>query len=252
MAKGSGTTRPNREGGLKVGDDNFKGKTGMPQSLKTIENKAVYDAVMDAISRYHRVLGVRQKIVKLADLPDGYGGVHVTRNGESEGIYLNKDIFQPKEATTQSVSAWAKAGYDSGHLTKTNRPVGGIILHELGHATWNEHMTGQKYVDNVFRMTVSRKDGSVFFSRTFTKKALSQYLDDDFNKTGVFEGLVFDKAEGDYLFFGASVGHPQSDEYIPLIFRLSRMGDLDMKVDDQLDTNSDLHEDQNGADDDGV
>ena len=147
MAKGSGTTRPNREGGLKVGDDNFKGKTGMPQSLKTIENKSVYDAVMDAISRYHSVLGVRQKKVKLADLPDGYGGVHVTRNGESEGIYLNKDIFQPKEATTQSVSAWAKAGYDSGHLTKTNRPVGGIIIHELGHATWNEHMTGKKYQD---------------------------------------------------------------------------------------------------------
>ena len=147
MAKGSGTTRPNREGGLKVGDDNFKGKTGMPQSLKTIENKAVYDAVMDAISRYHSVLGVRKKKVKLADLPDGYGGVHVTRNGESEGIYLNKDIFQPKEATTQSVAAWAKAGYDSGHLTKTNRPVGGIIIHELGHATWNEHMTGKKYQD---------------------------------------------------------------------------------------------------------
>ena len=96
--------------------------------------------------------------------------------------------------------------------------------------------TGQKYVDNVFRMTVSRKDGSVFFSRTFTKKALSQYLDDDFNKTGVFEGLVFDKAEGDYLFFGASVGHPQSDEYIPLIFRLSRMGELVIKRDTQMDS----------------
>ena len=145
MAKGSGTTRPNREGGLKVGDDNFKGKTGMPESLKTIKNKAVYDAVMDAISRYHSVLGVRQKKVKLADLPEGYGGVHVTRGGESEGIYLNKSIFQPKEATTQSVAEWAKAGYDSGHLTKTNRPVGGIIIHELGHATWNEHMTGKKY-----------------------------------------------------------------------------------------------------------
>lgn len=147
MAKGSGTTRPNREGGLKVGDDNFKGKTGMPESLKTIKNKAVYDAVMDAISRYHSVLGVRQKKVKLADLPEGYGGVHVTRGGESEGVYLNKDIFQPKEATTQSVAAWAKAGYDSGHLTKTNRPVGGIIIHELSHATWNEHLTGQKYQD---------------------------------------------------------------------------------------------------------
>ena len=96
--------------------------------------------------------------------------------------------------------------------------------------------TGQKFVDNVFHLTVSRQDGSVFFTRTFTKKALTQYLDDDFNKTGVFEGVVFDKAEGDYLFFGASVGHPQSDEYIPLIFRLSRMGDLTIKRDTQMDS----------------
>ena len=96
--------------------------------------------------------------------------------------------------------------------------------------------TGQKYVDNVFSLKVSRKDGSVFYTRTFTKKALTQYLDDDFNKTGVFEGLVFDKAEGDYLFFGASVGHPQSDEYIPLVFRLSRMGDLTIKRDTQMDS----------------
>lgn len=96
--------------------------------------------------------------------------------------------------------------------------------------------TGQKFVDNVFRLTVSRQDGSVFYSRTFTKKALTQYLDDDFNKTGVFEGLVFDKADGDWLVFGASVGHPQSDEYIPLVFRLSRMGVLDIKRDTQMDS----------------
>lgn len=96
--------------------------------------------------------------------------------------------------------------------------------------------TGQKYVDNVFSLKVSRKDGSVFYTRTFTKKVLTQYLDDDFNKTGVFEGLAFDKAEGDYLFFGASVGHPQSDEYIPLVFRLSRMGELTIKRDTQMDS----------------
>ena len=96
--------------------------------------------------------------------------------------------------------------------------------------------TGQKYVDNVFRLTVSRQDGSVFFSRTFTKKAMAQYLDDDFNKTGVFEGIVFDRAEGDNLFFGASVGHPQSDEYIPLVFRLTRMGELTIKRDTQMDS----------------
>lgn len=146
MAKASGSTRTKRDGGLRVGDDNFKGKIGQPESLKTIKNKAVYDAVMDGVSRFHSALGVRQKKVKLANLPAGVGGVHVTRAGVSEGIYLNKSIFQPETATTQSVGDWAKSGYDSGHLTKTNRPVAGIVIHELGHATWNAHMTGQKYV----------------------------------------------------------------------------------------------------------
>lgn len=98
--------------------------------------------------------------------------------------------------------------------------------------------TGQKYIDNVFKLKVSRQDGSVFYSRTFTKKALASYLDEEFTKTGVFEGLVFDKADGDWLVFAASVGHPQSDEYIPLVIRLSRMGELTIARDTQMDTNA--------------
>lgn len=97
---------------------------------------------------------------------------------------------------------------------------------------------GQKYIDNVFTVAVSRSDGSIFFSHTFTKKALETYLDDDFRKTGLFEGLVFDKSDGDWLVFAASVGHPQTDEYIPLIIRLSRMGQLVIKRDVQMDTNN--------------
>lgn len=97
---------------------------------------------------------------------------------------------------------------------------------------------GQKYIDNVFSVAVSRQDGSVFFTRSFTKKDLNSYLDDDFRKTGLFEGLVFDKADGDWLVFAASVGHPQTDEYIPLVIRLSRMGQLLIKRDVQMDTNN--------------
>lgn len=97
---------------------------------------------------------------------------------------------------------------------------------------------GQKYVDNIFTLTVSRADGSVFFKRTFTKASLNSYLDDDFRNTGIFEGFVFDKADGDWLVFGASVGHPQTDEYIPFVIRLSRMGDLVIKRDVQMDTDS--------------
>ena len=114
--------------------------------------------------------------------------------------------------------------------------------------------TGQQFVDNVFMLTVSRQDGSVFFTRKFVKTDFARLVGDDFRRTGILEGFVFDKANGDWLEFGASVGRPQTDEYIPLVVRLSRMGDIDMKVDTQLDTNSDAEGAQPIADDeeDGV
>ncbi len=114
--------------------------------------------------------------------------------------------------------------------------------------------TGQQYVDNIFTLTVSRQDGSVFFTRKFVKTDFARFVGEDFRRTSILEGFVFDKANGDWLEFGASVGRPQTDEYIPLVVRLSRMGDINMKVDDQLDTNSDLDGVQPAADDeeDGV
>ena len=97
---------------------------------------------------------------------------------------------------------------------------------------------GQKYVDNRITVKVIRADGSVFFSRTFTKAAFDSFLDNDYRQTGILEGLVFDKVEGNNLFFAASVCHPQTDEYIPLVVSLSRMGVVSIKRDTQMDTNS--------------
>ena len=68
--------------------------------------------------------------------------------------------------------------------------------------------TGQKYVDNRISLKIIRPDGSVFFSRTFTKAAFDSFLNDDYRKTGILEGLVFDKVEGNNLFFAASVKVP--------------------------------------------
>ena len=100
--------------------------------------------------------------------------------------------------------------------------------------------TGQKYVDNIISVSVMRADGSKFYSHQFTKADFLQYLDDDYSKTGILEGLVFDKADGDWLEFAASVSHPHTDEYIPLVVRLSRMGELTIQRDTQMDTNSDM------------
>ena len=100
--------------------------------------------------------------------------------------------------------------------------------------------TGQKYVDNIISVSVMRADGSKFYSHQFTKADFLQYLDDDYRKTGILEGLVFDKVDGDWLDFAASVCHPHTDEYIPLVVRLSRMGELTIQRDTQMDTNSDM------------
>ena len=102
--------------------------------------------------------------------------------------------------------------------------------------------TGQKFVDNIFTLTVSREDGSVFFSRQFTKAFFTDYITEVYRKAGILEGIVFDKADGDWLEFAASVGLPQTDEYIPLVIRLSRMGELTVSQDTQMDTNGDIDE----------
>jgi hypothetical protein len=138
---GGGGGTPNNQGGLKPDDSTFKGKIGKLESLNTIKNKYVYKAVGEAISRYHSVMGVRQQNVKLASLPNGYGGVHVTQNGKSSVVVLSKSIFNGKGTTTQSVASWSSKGYESGWSTKTNKPVAHIVTHELAHATWNAHLT---------------------------------------------------------------------------------------------------------------
>jgi hypothetical protein len=96
---------------------------------------------------------------------------------------------------------------------------------------------GQKFVDNRISVKVMRSDGSVFFSRSFTKAAFESYLNNDYRQTGVLEGLVYDKVEGNNLFFAASVSHPQTDEYIPLVVSVSNFGEVGIRLDTDLDTN---------------
>ena len=98
--------------------------------------------------------------------------------------------------------------------------------------------TGQKFVDNRITLRVVRADGSVFFKKVFTKSSFDAQLDDDYRQTGILEGLVFDKVDGNNLVFAGSVSHPQTDEYIPLVVTVSNFGNVTIKRDDQMDTNS--------------
>ncbi len=95
--------------------------------------------------------------------------------------------------------------------------------------------SGQKFVDNCITLKVIRADGSVFVSKRFTKADFNSSLDNDYRKTGILEGFVFDKAEGSKLYFAASVCHPQTDEYIPLVVTLDNQGAVQIARDQALE-----------------
>ena len=126
-------------GGLQPSDGTYKGEIKGVETLKNIKQPDVYRDVKSAISRYEAVLGVRQKYVKLADLPSGTAGVHATniKDGVSTGIYLNKKMFNGKKAEIETVH---RKGYESGWSTKTNKPIAHTVTHEMAHATWNDHL----------------------------------------------------------------------------------------------------------------
>jgi len=89
----------------------------------------------------------------------------------------------------------------------------------------------------------------------FTKTDFDAQLDDDYRRTGILEGLVFDKVDGKNLVFAGSVSHPQTDEYIPLVVTVSNFGAVSIKRDDQMDTNSTQEqqpEENKVTDEDGV
>lgn len=104
---------------------------------------------------------------------------------------------------------------------------------------------GNKYYDNRITVKIVRKDGSEFFNRTFVKEDFSAYVDALYKKNSALLGIVLDRAEADYLVFAASVGSPDkmSDEYVPLVIKVSRFGDVKISKDTQLDTMSEGSED---------
>ncbi|WP_392436447.1 hypothetical protein ACF3N7_05295 [Cruoricaptor ignavus] len=136
MAKSSGSDRYG--GGIgNDGGGNYKMTIKNKESLKNMKNRELQREIQQGIAKYESRLGIRTRNIMLADLQGAYGA-HVTANGESEGIYLNKRTF--KNGTVKKINSVKEDAYKSGFLTRTNKPVQHTIVHELGHATWNSHL----------------------------------------------------------------------------------------------------------------
>lgn len=106
--------------------------------------------------------------------------------------------------------------------------------------------TGNKYYDNHINIKVTRNDGTVFFEKTFSKEDFSSYITEQYTKKSALLGIVIDKTDENNLYFAASVGSPDvlSDEYMPLILSLSRMGSISIKKDTRLDSDTNAEEDE--------
>lgn len=105
---------------------------------------------------------------------------------------------------------------------------------------------GRKYYDNKFQVQILRQDGSSFYERTLTKDDFREYTDNQYGKDGALIGFMFDRAEGNKLYFGASVGSPdpKSDEYVPLDVTIDNMSRMRISKATQLDTPSDQPQQQ--------
>ena len=103
-----------------------------------------------------------------------------------------------------------------------------------------------QFFDNVIVLRIVRPDGSVFYSHKFTKKDFDKCLTDNYRKNGALLGIVYVKCDSNYLYFAASVGSPDksSDEYIPLVLKVHRLGSISVEMDNMLDTGDGDEEDE--------
>ena len=110
---------------------------------------------------------------------------------------------------------------------------------------------GKKAYDNRISLVIVRPDGTEFFNKEYTKAAFMNCLDENTKKNGVLLGIVLDRADGDNLIFAASVGSPDvlSDEFIPIVLTVGRMGDVSIKRDTTMDTSNDQEQQE---EDEGV
>ena len=137
MGKSSGGTRDFPSGG---GVEKLDIKN--PRDLATIKNNAVYREMKRGISRYHAVLGVRERSVKLADLPMTVNGALANVGASNQSIYLNANVFD--KLSKSAIEDRVKMSYKTGWSAKTNKPIQHTITHELAHATWNSDMKSAK------------------------------------------------------------------------------------------------------------
>ncbi len=90
---------------------------------------------------------------------------------------------------------------------------------------------GKRVRNNLIKVVIHRKDGSVFFDKVFSKKMFENLLDEEFLSKNVLLGMVYNGCDSDKLHFLGSVGKPDilTEEFVPFDVTVSRMGEVNVK-----------------------
>lgn len=111
-------------------------------STSGMKHRDMEKQINRAISRYEKVMGVRERSIKLADIPGAYGVTYISANG-SQGIYLSRKHFDQSKKNFEA--QYKKSNYDSGFKNITNRAAQHTVTHELAHATWTSSYSSTKH-----------------------------------------------------------------------------------------------------------
>lgn len=141
-AKGSSTPIAVNSNGHKLTQKQVGKMLKTATSTGGMKHRDMEKQINRAISRYEKVMGVRERSVKLADISGAYGVTYIGPNG-SKGIYLSRSIFDTSKRKFEA--AYKKSNYDNGFKNITNRAAQHTVTHELAHATWTSSYQSAKH-----------------------------------------------------------------------------------------------------------
>lgn len=141
-AKGGSTPVAVNSNGRKLTKGQLTKMLTTSTSTSGMQHRDMEKQIARAVSRYEKVMGVRERHVRLADIDGAYGVTYIGPNG-SQGIYLSRKHFDTSKRKFEA--AYKKSNYDTGFKNLTNRAAQHTVTHELAHATWTSSYTSPKH-----------------------------------------------------------------------------------------------------------
>ena len=140
---------------------------------------------------------------------------------QDEDIMIEKIIDKPQSKATSMTtkSSSGKATWAGNKYEYSIRRAADASLEDVDNHDSLFH-------DNRIELTITRADGSQFFSQTFTKSSFSGLLNRDTKEHGVFLSMAYDKSDVNHLYFVASIGSPDEsyDDFTLVQLVIDRQG----------------------------